>query len=598
MKRIFIFIFISLFLFSSYNFAQEVKSYNNQKEIVEKYLSERNEIYFKFFVSSKDVIKKLANEISIDNVKDNVINYEVIAYANINEMEIFKKYNIDFEVMVPPSLQFPVKMSNNIDEITNDWNVYPTYDAYVTMMNAFATNYPNTCRIVNIGTTVNGRALLFAVISDSVNYRKPKPRFQYSSSIHGDETTGYMCMLRLIDTLLSGNGSNSQITNLVKNVEIWINPLANPDGTYYGGNSSVNSARRYNYNGYDLNRNFPDFTGGPTPGGTRQIETTEYMNFFNQYSFTLSMNFHGGAQVINYPWDGVAPHHPDNDWYLNISKRWVDTVHTVNSSYMTDLLSTDPNIPGITNGYAWYYVYGGRQDYMTFFCGGREVTAEISSTKLLPQAQLPTYYGYNIKSFLNYIKECLYGVRGIVTDSVTGLPLKAKVRVTGYEYINDSTSVLSDSTCGDYHRMLNTGTYTFTFSAPNHYSKTISGVYSKMDSTTILNVKLRPISTGITGNETSEHYLLSQNYPNPFNPTTNIKYQIANNSLVTLKVYDILGKEITTLVNEFQKAGSYETQFSINSLKGKQLSSGIYFYKLTCHGESDFSDVKSMILIK
>ena len=83
---------------------------------------------------------------------------------------------------------------------------------------------------------------------------------------------------------------------------------------------------------------------------------------------------------------------------------------------------------------------------------------------------------------------------------------------------------------------------------------------------------------------------LSQNYPNPFNPTTNIKYQLANNSFVTLKIYDILGKEVTTLVNEKQNAGEYLAVFNASGL-----SSGMYFYKITTEY---FSGVKTMILIK
>ncbi|MCX6166063.1 MAG: M14 family zinc carboxypeptidase [Ignavibacteriae bacterium] len=589
MKKLFLLVLTSFFLFSSYSFAQEVKSFNEQKEIVEKYLTERNEIYFKFYISSKDIIKKLANEISIDNVKDNIINYEVIAYANTNEMYKFKEYNIDFAVMTPPSLQFPVKMSNNIDEIMGQWDVYPTYEAYVNMMNQFATTYPNICRIVNIGTTVNGRALLFAVISDSVNFRKPKPRFQYSSSMHGDETTGYVLMLRLIDTLLSGYGNNAKITDLVKNVEIWINPLANPDGTYYGGKGTVNGARRQNQNGFDLNRNFPDFHYGPNPNGAWQPETISFMNLFRQYNFSLSMNFHGGVQVLNYPWDCEQPLHPDDDWWIHVCKTYVDTVHSINSSYMT-YSPGYPNIPGITNGYAWYSVYGGRQDYMTFVTGGREITGELSNAYILPPAQLPTYYGYNFKSFLNYIKECLYGVRGIVTDSITNLPLKAKIRVQGREYMSDSTFVFSDTTCGDYHRMLPTGTYTLIAKAPGHYPKTITGVYVKYDSTTLLNIKLRPTTTSIIESETPNNFSLSQNYPNPFNPTTSIKYSVSSIRNIKLVVYDILGKEVTTLVNQKQESGDYEVKFD-----GSKLSSGIYFYKLTA---GDFSDVKSMILIK
>jgi hypothetical protein len=93
----------------------------------------------------------------------------------------------------------------------------------------------------------------------------------------------------------------------------------------------------------------------------------------------------------------------------------------------------------------------------------------------------------------------------------------------------------------------------------------------------------------------STDFRLYQNYPNPFNPTTNIKYQISKNSYVILKVYDILGKEIATLVNEYQKAGTYEKQFSINRYSVSGVSSGIYFCKLQTE---DFADVKKMLLIK
>jgi len=94
-------------------------------------------------------------------------------------------------------------------------------------------------------------------------------------------------------------------------------------------------------------------------------------------------------------------------------------------------------------------------------------------------------------------------------------------------------------------------------------------------------------------NEIINEYNLFQNYPNPFNPITNIKYQIPKNSFVTLKVYDVLGREVETLVNEFQKAGTYETQFPSNT--NLNISSGIYFYRLSAR---DFSEIKKMVLIK
>jgi subtilisin-like proprotein convertase family protein len=95
-----------------------------------------------------------------------------------------------------------------------------------------------------------------------------------------------------------------------------------------------------------------------------------------------------------------------------------------------------------------------------------------------------------------------------------------------------------------------------------------------------------------TGNETSVPYKfdLAQNYPNPFNPVTNIKYQIAKDVNVSIKLYDMLGREIQTLVNEFKNPGFYEINFD-----GTKLSSGIYFYKITA---GDFTDVKKMTLLK
>lgn len=85
-------------------------------------------------------------------------------------------------------------------------------------------------------------------------------------------------------------------------------------------------------------------------------------------------------------------------------------------------------------------------------------------------------------------------------------------------------------------------------------------------------------------------YELSQNYPNPFNPVTNIKYQIQKTGLVTLRIYDIIGREIKTIVNEIKNPGSYIVTFN-----GSEFSSGVYFYRIQ---SGDFVQVKKMLLIK
>ena len=96
---------------------------------------------------------------------------------------------------------------------------------------------------------------------------------------------------------------------------------------------------------------------------------------------------------------------------------------------------------------------------------------------------------------------------------------------------------------------------------------------------------------GVSNNTNiANSYKLSQNYPNPFNPTTSINYSISKSGLVTLKVYDILGKEVMTLVNEVKNAGNHEINFNASSL-----SSGVYFYRIE---SGNFIDTKKMFLLK
>lgn len=90
------------------------------------------------------------------------------------------------------------------------------------------------------------------------------------------------------------------------------------------------------------------------------------------------------------------------------------------------------------------------------------------------------------------------------------------------------------------------------------------------------------------------NYELRQNYPNPFNPSTNIAYRIPSNDFVTLKVYDILGKEVAVIVNKYQEKGSYSVAFDASSALGG-LSGGVYYYKLTA---GKYIEIRKMILLK
>jgi len=103
-----------------------------------------------------------------------------------------------------------------------------------------------------------------------------------------------------------------------------------------------------------------------------------------------------------------------------------------------------------------------------------------------------------------------------------------------------------------------------------------------------------PVVTSVEDDEITNSFSLNQNYPNPFNPSTIINYSIEKPAYVSLKLHNILGGEVATLVNSFQEAGSYDVQFNTENIL-KELSSGIYFYRLEA---GEFVSMKKLVLMK
>jgi len=420
----------------------------NQASEAAKYLEERGEVNLKIINSDPQLINKLSEILSVVNVNGNVVT------CNANRDEFIKFLALGKEYIVIPPAGYYYK-PGEYKGVVEDWLTYPTYEEYDSLMHAFAIKYPDICKIDTIGYSVENRLLLGVKISDNVTERENEPETFLTSTMHGDETGGYILMLRLIDYLLENYSSQTRVTSLIDNLQIWINPLANPDGTYHGGNHTVYGATRRNANSVDLNRNYPDPQDGPHPDGREyQPETTSMMEFMTKHHFVISANFHSGAEVVNYPWDTWSRLHADDSWFRFISREYADTVHQYSSGYLTGFDD------GITNGYAWYSINGGRQDWVTYFIQGREVTIELDNSFITPVNDLDNLWNYNYRSLLNYISQALYGIHGEVTDSVTGQPLKAEIRINDHDL--DSSQVFSDSLSGKFIRLINEGKYNLT----------------------------------------------------------------------------------------------------------------------------------------
>ncbi len=406
-----------------------------------------------------------------------------------------------FEVLKSSGYSFkhmPQRKSNlstlSIDEIKNlsyksncmpAMDFYPSYEAYEQMMFDFQSSYPELCEVINIGTLDSERKIWVARIGSSLKEPERKPNFFYTSTMHGDEIVGYVFMLQLIDYLLCNYGSDEQVDHLVDNLNIYINPLANPDGTYRGGNHTVESSSRLNNSFVDLNRNFPDPKGGNNPDErVTQEETQIFMDFANAVKIHMSCNLHGGIELVNYPWDTFSERHADDEWFERISRDYADTVQS-NSPEGYFIAFNN----GITNGHDWVEIEGGRQDYHTFFKRGREVTLEVSDTKRLDAVLLPEFWEYNKKALLNYMQEASYGLSGKLTDCFSGDAVFAEVVVRGYDKQN--SSVFSDPESGQYFRYLNAGNYEISYMAAGY--DTITELITVLDkSTTVYDVNLCP----------------------------------------------------------------------------------------------------------
>lgn len=410
-------------------------------------MHERNEYYFTFELTGNDNLPQVAQMISVDRVDGNV----VTAYANNKEFTAFQKLGYDITLQTPPSMLVKAEMWDGSNRAAYDWDQYPTYEAYEAMMYQFATDHPDKCEIIELGTLPSNRKILIAHINNGTSAGKPK--FLYTSTIHGDETTGWMLMLRLIDYLLE-NPTLPECANVLENIDLYIGPNTNPDGTFHGGNTNVNGATRYNANGVDMNRNYADPHGGPHPDGeVYQQETLWFMQLAEENHFVMGANYHGGAEVMNYPWDNTYTLHADDQWYQLISHEYADLTHQVSQNYMTDYNN------GVTNGAQWYMIGGGRQDYMNGYHQCRELTIECSNTKLPSGSQMPNFWNINKNSIFAFMNQCLYGIHGTVVDAESRAPIgDATVTLVGHD---DQYSIVSTQLPGgDFHRPVKAGTYT------------------------------------------------------------------------------------------------------------------------------------------
>ncbi len=424
-----------------------------------------------------------SRNIDIENV---IMKNEVYAYVSKTEYNQLAALGYQIEAIPDPAKIYADSLWLATQFSANPLDAYHTFEELTTEMQQLIQQYPEICWLESIGKSLRGKDLWIMKITDNVTIEEYEPEFKYISSMHGDEPVGMEICIYLIRYLLENYRVDPRITRIVDETEIWIMPLMNPDGYI--------ARQRWNFNGVDLNRNFPDRIRDPfNISDGREPETQAVMNFSSDHSFILSANFHTGALVANYPYDGNSTGRsvytvcPDDLLFIELAKTY--SSHNVpmwNSPYFTF---------GITNGADWYVIYGGMQDWSYVWMGCNEITIELSDNKWPNASYLPSFWEDNREAMLNYIEAIHWGVRGVISDALTGKPLAATIEVEGIDH-----KVYSDPDRGDYYRMLLPGMYKFRFSADDYISQEFDSVVVLQDFITYRDVQLNPENSfNITG---------------------------------------------------------------------------------------------------
>ena len=204
--------------------------------------SGRDFLYINTILPTKADVNELSLNFSVDacTMDPRSGKYAVRVYLSRHEYSDFLALNLPFEI-IPAIGRANAPVATTLSEMAN-WDKYPSYEVYVQMMQTFQNNFPALCKIDTIlaatPCTQRPHMLLAAHISTTLGQPADKPAFLYSATMHGDEVVGFHTMLRLIDYILN-NPTDPHVQAVLQNVDLYICPLENPDGTYHSSNTQI-----------------------------------------------------------------------------------------------------------------------------------------------------------------------------------------------------------------------------------------------------------------------------------------------------------------------------------------------------------------------
>jgi PKD repeat protein len=476
------------------------------------------EMEVRVFLHSREEASKL-KALHLDDEPASPDGSEVSVYATPPELMRIRNAGLRYSVSVPDLNAHSREMLEGKELLG-----YYNYTTIVALADSLAANFPAICKKTLLGTSVTGKQLGILKISDNVNVNEDEPEVLFEGGIHGDELMGPEVVIRYARDLCLGYGTDSLYTDLVNTREIWMYYVVNPDG--------YASMSRYNGNGVDINRDcgYMWNAEGNSPGAFSQPETKVVRDLQLGHNFVIFTDYHGGSEVIAYPWSYKTEPAPDMINLGNLAATYSDL-----SGYVYIPYGQGYNI--------MYQIFGSTKDNDYGPLGQAGWSIEITSLKQPPSTQIGMYYGFNVPSITEMIRRAGWGIEGVVTDSITGSPVKAQV------WADNFFPCYTDPAVGDYHKYVLPGPHTVMVTASGYLPKTISGVIVPSQGSIVNNFRLvhdpghyayKVIASRIPNYPTAGSYLDESYTPGAIGAPDSITYSLGKNGWIILDLGDTL----------------------------------------------------------
>ncbi len=382
------------------------------------------------------------------------------------------------DLLTSTGLEYTIQIKDLNKHYDGFWKAktdYHSYQEIVDLADSLVGAFPDICLKKIYGTSMEGRELAALKISDNVSADENEAEVFFDGGIHGDEIGGPENCIRFARDLCRKYGSDPEVTNLINNREIWIYYMVNPDGR--------ENMSRYNANGVDCNRDYGymwDAWGGST-GAFSQTETQILRNCSYDHQFVVHTSYHSGTEYVSCPWSYRPESPADADHILQLAE-----LYSTSSGYA--------NLEFGQGNSGMYAINGSTKDGNYGVAGSISWSMEISMSKQPPASQIMQYYNWNYPSMIAMIEYAGYGLEGVVTDAMTGDPVRATI------FVNDYMQTYSDSTTGDFHKYVLPGKYSIKVVA-NGYETQVSA-----DSITVTEFSSTAYDFQLTPKDTARWY--------------------------------------------------------------------------------------------